>query len=221
MPSSSSLIRELLERRGINPDVPSAEEPPFDPVAWRLEHYRRLLDADVPATFADAQPDHPEVRSWLEQHSHDSQAAPWLLLSGNTGTGKTHQAYGCLRWLAGRAARANRDFRWKVVTNPDLNAAMRPKPDESHAWALDPYLETDLLILDDVGAGKASDFTGDSVTRLIDYRWANRLATIYTTNLDADGLDAAVGQRAVSRLADATLVELNGPDRRFHQDGGR
>lgn len=216
--SSSRDIRDLLARRGIDPNVEVEPEPPFDPVAWRLEHYARLLAADIPVTFQDAQPDHPQVRAWLERHITDPKAAPWLVLSGNTGTGKTHLAYGVLRRVAGSAARANRDFRWMIVTHPDLNAALRPKPDESHAYALDPYLEVDFLVLDDVGAGKGSEFTTENITRLVDHRWSRRLATVYTTNLDADALEPIVGERVLSRLADATLVELGGADRRFNRE---
>ncbi|MFY1686460.1 ATP-binding protein [Plantactinospora sp. WMMB782] len=218
MPSSSPDLRELLARRGIDPNRPVADEPPFDPIAWRLEHYAALLAVDTPATFRDAQPDHPEVRAWLERHLADPNSAPWLVLSGNTGTGKTHLAYGVLRHLVGHAARANRNFRWLIVTHADLNAALRPKPDESHAYALDPYLEVDFLILDDVGAGKGSEFTEENITRLVDHRWSRRLPTVYTTNLDVDSLEKVVGERVVSRLADATLVELDGLDRRFNRE---
>jgi DNA replication protein DnaC len=169
----------------------------------------------VPVTFHQARPDHPEVRTWLEKHIDDPAAAPWLMLSGNTGTGKTYLAVGALRRIVHAAAIANRDFRWLIVTHPDLVSALRPKPDESHAFALDRYLEVDFLILDDVGAVKGSDFITENTTRLVDHRWSRRLPTIYTTNLDADGLETAVGERVLSRLADATLVELDGPDRRF------
>lgn len=213
--SSSPTLRELIARRGIDPDAPVADEPPFDPVAWRLEHYGRLLAAEIPEEFAAAKPEHPEVVVWLERHRADPLAFPALMLSGNLGVGKTQHAYGCLRHLAGHAARANRDFRWRFTTFADMNASMRPKPDGSNAYALDPLLEVEFLILDDVGAGKASDFTIENITRVVDHRWAHRMATIYTTNLDVNLLEAAVGQRAVSRLATATQVDLLGPDRRF------
>ncbi len=219
MPSSSNpTLRELIARRGIDPNAPVVDEPPFDPIAWRLEHYRALLAAEIPEEFATALPKDPAVLAWLEQHRADPSAFPSLMLSGNLGVGKTMHAYGCLRVLAGHAARANRDFRWKFATYSEMNADMRPKPDGSNAYALDPLLEVEFLILDDVGAGKASDFTVENITRLVDHRWANRLATIYTTNLDVDALEAAVGARVVSRLGTATLVELGGPDRRFGGD---
>lgn len=210
-------VRKLLARRGIDLNAPVAEDPPFDPIAWRMKHYAAKLAADIPAMFRDAQPDHPDVRAWLRQHLADPTAHPALYLSGNTGTGKSHQAYGVLRYLAGVAARANRNFHWRAVTHPDLNAAARIKPDGSHAYAVEPYMEVEFLILDDLAAGKASEFTNEHITRLIDHRWSHRMATVYTTNLDPDALEAVIGERALSRLADATVVEMGGADRRFNR----
>ncbi|MEU7170348.1 ATP-binding protein [Micromonospora tulbaghiae] len=215
--SSNPDVRALLARRGIDPNLAVPDEPPFDPVAWRTQHYAAKLAADIPATFRDARPDHPQVRDWISRHLTDPHDCPWLMLVGNTGTGKTHQAYGALRHLAGVAARSNRDFRWLIVTHPDLNAAARIKPDGSHAYAVEPYLAVEFLIVDDLAAGKASEFTNEHITRLIDHRWSHRMATIYTTNLDADALETALGERALSRLADATQVEMSGPDRRFNR----
>lgn len=210
-------VRDLLERRGIDPNLEVPPPEPFDPVAHRLEAYTGRLEREVPAIFAEARADHPQVRAWLARHLADPTDAPWLMLTGNTGTGKTHQAYGLLREIALAAARANRRCRWRFTTHPNLNAEMRPKPDESHTFALEPYLEADLLILDDVGAGKQSDFTSETLTRLVDHRWAGRLPTVYTTNLTADQLEQAVGDRVLSRMADATVVALTGPDRRWER----
>lgn len=215
MPNSSTDWRALLTSRGIDPNVAVPEDEPFDPIAWRKEHYRAMLAVDIPPTFQHARPDHPGVQLWIRRLLADPADAPWLLLEGNTGTGKTHQAYGCLRHLAGAAAAANRRFRWKVVTHPNLNAELRPKPDRSDAYALDPYLDADLLVLDDLAAGKISEFAGDNIERLVDHRWKMRLTTIYTTNADADTIEATCGARVLSRLGEAVRVELTGADRRF------
>lgn len=215
--TSSPDVRELLARRGIDPTATVPDEPPFDPIAWRLNHYAAKLAADIPAMFHEAQPDHPPVQEWLRRHLADPAAHPSILLSGNTGTGKSWQAYGVLRYLAGVAARANRDFRWLAVTHPDLNAAARIKPDGSHAYAIDPYMDVEFLILDDLAAGKASEYTNEHITRLIDHRWSRRMATVYTTNLGPDALEAVIGERALSRIADAAQVEMSGADRRFNR----
>jgi DNA replication protein DnaC len=216
MTELSDHLKGFLERRGINPDdVANMKPEPFDPVAWRIENHAKAFNLAAPSMFKDAQIDRQDISDWVNEANGGNPDRPWLLLSGDTGTGKTHVGYAALRELLLGAAHHNRQCRFEVTTHPELNAALRPKPDESHTWALQPMLTADVLFLDDLGAGKQSDFTGDNLIRLIDHRWANRLITIYTTNLDPDALEVAIGERAVSRLADALLVELDGPDRRF------
>ena len=208
-------MRSILERRGIDPDAPVPADEPFDPAALRAEMYADRLARKIPTGFTAAKVDNLQVARWVERHKADPLADPALLLSGNTGTGKTWQAYGVLRDLVMSAAWANRTYRWQFVTHPELNSLMRPKPDGSHTWALEPFMDTDLLVLDDVGAGKQSEWTGDSLIRLVDHRWANCLATVYTTNLDPVGLEATVGDRVLSRMASACQVQLAGVDRRW------
>lgn len=207
-------VASLLARRGINPDVETPPEEPFDPIAWRVETYRAILGREVPGVFAAARADSPEIAAWVRLHLEDPTTDPMLLIAGMVGRGKTHQAYGALRDCVLGAARANRRCRWRFVTHPQLNDQTRPKPDNSHAWALDVYLEADLLVLDDLGAGKQSEWTGDALHRLVDHRWTNQLPTIFTTNVLPAQLTAAIDERVVSRLASATVVVLSGPDRR-------
>lgn len=214
-------VADLLARRGlpvVDRDVPP--EPPFDPIQWRLDNYRAILAREVPAEFANAQPDHPEVAAWVQARSRGA-GSPFLVIGGQVGRGKTWQAWGALRTLVIAAAHANRRCRWRFVTHPRLNDETRPKPDGSHAYGLDPYIETDLLVVDDLGAGKQSEWTADALYRLVDHRWSNHLTTIFTTNLAPSQLAAALDERVVSRLATATITLIAGPDRRRTPGGGR
>lgn len=213
-------VASLLARRGISADAEAPPEEPFDPVVWRVETYTAILEREVPLEFAHALPDHPEVAEWVRSHVEDPARLPLLLIAGRVGVGKTHQAYGALRQCAIGTAQANRRCRWRFVTHPQLNDQTRPKPDQSHAYALDPYLEADLLVLDDLGAGKQSEWTGDALCRLVDHRWSSRLPTIFTTNVAPSQLTTAVDERVVSRLATATFVFIAGPDRRRITSGG-
>lgn len=216
MNTLNTILAARLTSRGIHPDLEIPADEPFDPVAWRIANYRARLAADLPHRFATAEATHPDVLAWIQAHlTRRPDAKPALLLTGNTGVGKTWQAYGALRQLIDAAAHANRRYRWKITTHPDLNAELRPRPDNTHTEALDPYLECDALVLDDIGAGKQTDWTGDNLTRLVDHRWANNQTTIYSTNLAAETLRQAVGDRIVSRLSDTTVAVIDGPDRRW------
>lgn len=213
-------VASLLARRGIPADAEVPPEEPFDPVAWRVSTYEAILEREVPREFATTWPAHPEVADWVRMHLENPDAVPLLLVAGRLGVGKTYQAYWALRESVLGAARANRRCRWRLVTHPQLNDQTRPKPDQSHAYALEPYLEADLLVLDDLGAGKQSEWTGDALYRLVDHRWSHRMPTIFTTNVAPSHLATAIDERVVSRLATAALVFIAGPDRRRITPGG-
>jgi DNA replication protein DnaC len=186
-----------------------------DAVTFRIEQAAAALAARIPPRFADATADHPEVLAWVRRYLAGPEGGPSLVLTGPTGVGKTHMAWGAVRAVVMARARAGHGTRWAATTGPDLNAQMRPKPDGSHAWALEPYLAAELLFFDDLGAGKQTDWTGDSLYRLVDHRWAYRRPTVWSTNLTRAALVEAVGDRVVSRLADAVHVAVKGGDRRW------
>lgn len=72
-----------------------------------------------------------------------------------------------------------------------------------------------LLLLDDLGAAKTSEWTEELTYRLINHRYEHMLPTLITTNLPIPELRSALGDRVASRLAEMTeRVILTGPDRR-------
>lgn len=203
----------LLAERGIEPaTTPPA---PFDPIAWRLEQAEGILARTIPGRFPVALVDDPDVRRWVDAFLADSSAVPSLVLSGPTGSGKSWLMWAALRSVVTSRARRGEGMRFRVTSHPELNDRLRPKSDSSHEWALEPFLSAELVLLDDLGAGKQTDWTGDSLYRLVDHRWANRLPTIFTTNLVPAALGAAVGERVLSRLGDAIQVTVKGKDRRW------
>lgn len=208
---------DFLASRGIDPadhNDTGYTPPRIDLAAFRTERALAVFTSKVPPAFAAARADHPAVRAWVQRYLNDPHGCPPLLLVGRTGTGKTHQLWGAVREIVQAVAGQGRPLRWQVVTHPDLNAEMRPSPDNRHVGALERYLHTDLLGLDDIGAGKQSEWTGDSLFRLVDYRWSRGLSTIYSTNLIDEPLIRAVGDRVASRLVASQRVALGGPDRR-------
>lgn len=190
------------------------EEPPFDLVGFRTAQAKRSL-AKIPARFADEIDLLPQVRDWTVAYLADPAKAKSLVLSGPTGTGKSHQAYQAIRTVVLALAERGLPPHWLAISHPALNDAHRPQPDGSHTIALAPYLEPGLVFLDDVGAGKQTEWTGDVLYRLVDHRWANCLPTVYATNLTPSKLAAEVGDRVTSRLADAVQVTVKGGDRRW------
>lgn len=169
---------------------------------------RRRWEAAVPARFRDATPgsipDHAahDIRGWML----GSEPRPNLVLFGAVGVGKSWTACAAVRPLveAGRTMAF-----WPVVRLLDhLRPGDRP----------DPYADAvtvDLLILDDVGAERATEWTAERLYALVNDRWLDQLPTVATSNLTAPQLTAAVGDRLASRLlGGAVTTRLIGPDRR-------
>ena len=72
-----------------------------------------------------------------------------------------------------------------------------------------------LLVLDDVGAEKASEWTQERIYSIVDERYVHCLPLIVTSNLPPKELAAQTGERTASRLAEMCIVvPITGTDRR-------
>lgn len=73
-----------------------------------------------------------------------------------------------------------------------------------------------LVVLDDLGREKTTDWTGEIVYALVNARYEAMLSTIVTTNLTSAELTESPYWPAISRLAeDGELVRIDAPDRRL------
>lgn len=72
-----------------------------------------------------------------------------------------------------------------------------------------------LLILDDLGSEKMSDWVGEVFYLIVNNRYNNLLPTIFTSNFSIPDLAERIGERIVSRTVEmCDVVELVGLDRR-------
>jgi DNA replication protein DnaC len=214
MPHDSAIhqtVRQICADRGITP-ADALDERPLTRRDFRRQQLADVIHRRWGGRYDEARPD-PRVATWIDDHLRRPQEFSALFLNGATGSGKTHNAVAALRAIAEDAPL----LRWQAVTHPDLGDEVRPRSDNSHEGALDRYLDAGLLLLDDLGAAMSTPWMTDCLQRLVDHRWTRRLATIYTTNLPADALRSAVGDRVFSRLGDATHVNLGSVDRRWQR----
>lgn len=69
----------------------------------------------------------------------------------------------------------------------------------------------DLLVLDDLGVERVTEFVREKLDQIISYRYDHKKATIITTNATSDGLLDAYSARLVDRLRERNLYfELSG-----------
>jgi DNA replication protein DnaC len=93
--------------------------------------------------------------------------------------------------------------------------------DATELDVLRPVLEADLLVLDDIGAEKKSEWVEETLGLVINTRYSERRVTVFTTNLrDAENTEPnsvalQLGLRIRSRLKEmCEWVEIAGPDTR-------
>lgn len=73
-----------------------------------------------------------------------------------------------------------------------------------------------LLIIDDIGAERVTEWVRERVVSIINTRVSNNLATIYTSNLSPEELKGELGDRISSRvLGSSQVIEIAGGDRRI------
>ena len=68
--------------------------------------------------------------------------------------------------------------------------------------------KADLLILDDLGQEKVSDWVRDRLYRIISNRWNSGKKTIFTSNYSVDKLKETVGEAVHSRVKGDSLELL-------------
>ena len=138
-----------------------------------------------------------------------------LLLMGGCGAGKTHLAVAALLEII----QCGKPGRLLFSNFQDLIQAIQASFDDdattSKAELLRPLIETDLLVLDELGSQKPTTFVQDILYYVINSRYNEERVTVFTTNY-VDELSDRIGERLRSRLHEMTEeVRLTGvPDYR-------
>jgi DNA replication protein DnaC len=142
-----------------------------------------------------------------------------LLLVGPCGVGKTHLAVSLLKRVISEKGDRGLFYDFRDLLR-EIQSSWNPVSQTSELDILRPVLEADLLVLDELGANKPTDWVRDTMSHIINCRYNDRKLTIFTSNyLDnpvrqgEESLTDRIGTRLRSRLYEmCKVIEIQGED---------
>lgn len=173
------------------------------------------------ATFINYVPTHPSQKKavvvcgkYIAAFRKDD--AKSILLTGETGVGKTHLALSTLKEIL------REGYTGLFVSLPTLLTKIKNTYDKNNTSgvSVDKILnlirEVDLLVLDDLGAEAGTNHDIQKVFEILDSRQGK--SNIYTTNLSKSDFEETFGKRNFSRIMkDTYIVPVKGNDYRLQK----
>lgn len=173
------------------------------------------------------------ARKFVKTYPVDT-AGKGLLFIGSIGVGKTHLAVGVLRRLVTERGVRGLFCDYRELLRKIQNS-YNPQVQTTELEVLRPVFAAEVLVLDDLGAQKPSEWMWDTIALILNTRYNNKQSTIVTTNYpdlpagagfkpdeksnkpakSEDTLGDRIGDRMRSRLAEMCIpVEMTGEDLR-------
>lgn len=138
----------------------------------------------------------------------------WVVFEGTYGCGKTHLALAIANELIHK-----RGMVVRFTTAADLLDELRSKFSSGSSadgvmHVIEKYQSSQsVLILDDYGAEKSSEWAEEKLFQILNHRHVNRLPTVITTNLSVSEMSPRIGSR-MQESSVVAYVKINAPDYR-------
>ena len=202
-----------------------------------------LLQARIPRRYREAVPPRKEactLQNYYPAPNNGSQLKAFnyafrlvreypavergLLLTGPVGVGKTHLAVAILQGLIEKGVPCL--FYEFGALLKEIQESYNAVSNTSELRVLAPVYQAEVLVLDELGAGKPTDWVRDTMMQIIGKRYNDKKLTVFTTNyLDTrrapsdETLEDRIGVRLRSRLYEmCRTVHIEGDDYRKQLD---
>ena len=158
-----------------------------------------------------------------------------LLITGSIGVGKTHLCVGILQSLIVEKGVRGLFCDYRELLK-EIQHSYNPQVLTTELDILRPVFDAEVLVLDELGASKPTEWVWDTVAHILNTRYNDKRTTIITTNysdqppggvatgpqraMRDETLGDRIGERMRSRLAEmCVVVEMRGTD--FRQGPSR
>ena len=150
---------------------------------------------------------HGQVFRFAEDFAHQQERSG-LFLYGPSGTGKTHLAIGALKELL---ATGLTGLFYNIVTLVgDLRLQAGGAAPQETLERIERSSQVDILVLDDLGASRISDFVQEQIYSIVDKRYSENRCLIVTSNLPLNELEKQITYPVFSRIKDMCLTVETG-----------
>jgi len=151
-----------------------------------------------------------------------------LLFLGSCGVGKTHLATAIIKALAFHKGISCLFYDFRDLLK-EIQDSYNPVSQMTELKVLEPVYDAEVLVLDELGASKPTDWVRDTMTQIINTRYNDRKLTVMTSNYldepqnpNEETLTDRVGVRLRSRLHEmCKVVLIKGDDYRLKLNQAR
>jgi DNA replication protein DnaC len=176
-------------------------------------HDRQLVATGIPARFRHCRLDNYEIHheSQIEARKraqdfvlgYPPEVPAGLLFSGPCGVGKTHLAVGILHSLVEGKGVPGLFIDFRDLLKK-IQETYSPSNQLSASQVIRPILQAEVLVLDDLGAAKMTDWVRDTLGHIINQRYNEERITLFTTHFS----DSSPKHQAESTPADENRLRL-------------
>lgn len=177
-----------------------------------------MLARQQSQTFAGFAPTQKQKAAYSAARSFSADKGTGLVICGGVGSGKTHLAAAIAHDIIDRyeiddewaldAAKESKTGGYiggfspvYFISSTELMSSLRAAMNKGeHSPAMQRCKSAQVLILDDLGAEKPSDWTVERIFEIIDHRYSSCRPTVITTNCTADELKRQIGTRSYDRI---------------------